>query len=153
VAGKIIQFSGVLTTGEVLEALKELDGDTVSQRTLCYWVHSGLVTASVRGPRGRRRAHLFRRDDLLRARLVARLRRDGLPLQRVRLALAHLGDELTDALATGRGRVVVDRERGTARLIRRGRELDALTGQYELPLRELADRRLDETATRIEGTG
>jgi len=150
--GRVVRFAGVLTSGDMLRALEELEGYHVALRTLNQWVHDGPLNASIRGPRGRRRDHWFSRDDLIRARLIARLRREGLPLQRVRIALAALGDELTQAVETGRGRIVVNRERGTARLIKSGRAVEALTGQYVLPLRELLNG-LDATAERMQEMG
>jgi len=150
--GRVVPFSGVLTSRDMLRALEELEGYRVALRTLTQWVHGGVLSVSVRGPRGRRRDHWFSRADLVRGRLIARLRREGLPLQRVRIALAALGDDLDLAVETGRGRIVVNRERGTARLIKSGRAVEALTGQYVLPLRELLSG-LDATAVRVQETG
>lgn len=128
-----------LSTPQVRQAIRELEGDEVPQRTLAGWQEQGIVTPSIRWDRVRGRAHgcLWSLDDVVRIRLIVRLRRQGgLSMMRVRALLQSYETELRAALKPdSRVVLVVDRRLGVAL-----RDRDSLdernieTGQYRLPL-------------------
>ncbi len=87
-------------------AIEALETRTVCQlvqlapTTLDYWVRTGLVTPSVRGPSGRRVSRLWSVADVVAVRAIKALREAGCPLQRVRevkgLLEARWGEDLRD---------------------------------------------------------
>ena len=130
-----------LTTGEMRQAARELEGEHLPQRTLAGWIAQGLLTPSVRWDRKKGRAHacLFSIADLARLRLIVRLRRYGqLPMSRVRDVLAFLESELADALRPKTTAVL--RVHGPLVAIVDVKDRTALTvpdGQYLLPLADV----------------
>lgn len=58
----------------------------VPPSTLNYWVATGVVTPSLRGPAGRRATHWWTLSDLIAVRAVKALRDAGCPLQTLRRA-------------------------------------------------------------------
>ena len=148
----ILRFDGALTTQELRDAVIALEGARIPIRTLSDWARTGLVPATVAPARGRRLERLYGRSDLLRARLVVRLRGSGLSIQRIRVVLAFIARDLQEALASWPGCLEIDEIGGTARLVRNGRRMDVVKnpGQYTLPLSELRAG-LDVVARRMEG--
>lgn len=76
----------------------------VPYHTLDYWVRSGIMPKPVVPAKGYGSTRVWGFTDLVRACLVARLRREVVSLQGIRKALEILGDEwhVSDPLASGR---------------------------------------------------
>ncbi|MDI6773154.1 MAG: hypothetical protein QME77_11310 [bacterium] len=87
------------TTPQVIACLEALEGVRLSQPRLAYWIHVGLAYPSVRKARGTGTRHLWSPEDIVALRWLLRLRKQGVPLQRYRRALATLWRQLPELLA------------------------------------------------------
>src|SRR5436190_19199634 len=148
-------FTGILSTQEMLQAIETLEGKPVPERTLTYWTHDGLVPASVRGQRGRRVERWYSRADLLRLRVIVRLKKLGLSLQRIRKALEQVDRSDPKALEAGRGTLVVSYDETTSALITLGAappDLGSPEGVARLRLRDVLDD-ADSVAEAVAGMG
>ena len=153
--GQLKPFTGILSTREMLRAIEKLEGAPVPERTLTYWTHDGLVPASVRGQRGRRIERWYSRADLLRLRVVVRLKKLGLSLQRIRKALEQVDRSDPKALEAGRGTLVVGYYDTTSTLITTGstpRDFGSLDEVASLRLRDMLED-ADSVAESVVGMG
>jgi DNA-binding transcriptional MerR regulator len=128
-----------LTTPELIAAIHELEDADVPTSTAAYWAKIGIVTPSVAWSRQRGRTHqrLYSVADLIRARLVVRMRRAGIPMSIVRTCLAYHGDELADVVRRrAHAELVIDGVRAV--IVRRGQHVELPSGQIRLPLRDVA---------------
>jgi len=126
----------ILTTGQLVETVRALDGTELTPGLLAKWASSGLVVPSVKFPqrRGRYNGRVYNLSDLARVRLVVRLRASGVTAPQVRLILAYLDTELREVM----------RPKTTASLVYDGRRayvvrpgqpaVDVPTGQLRLKL-------------------
>lgn len=108
-----------LTTPQLLDAVEELEGERLNDRTLGNWAARGVVEPSVVWHRkaGRHHARLYSLDDLALVRLVLRLKGAGLSMQRIAAALSTLDRrDLTRGLKSGRGALVIEGWRGRLEL-------------------------------------
>lgn len=142
--------SPALTTRQLIEAIKQLERYSLDDSTLSLWAKTELVTPSVRhvyGQRGPGRGRLYSLDDLARVRLIMRLKRSGLSVQKIRIVLAHLEQELPEALKRNTKAVLlVDGTRGV--IVRQpgmaDREIPS--GQFLLPLAEVVEGNAETAA-------
>lgn len=128
-----------LTSPQLTGAVYELEGVRLMPRTLATWASRGVLVPSVSWPqrRGRYNVREYSLADLMKARLIVRLRREGVAMRRVLAILDSLERELPGALRKPRGlQLEVDGWRG-AILRRRGRQLELETGQLRLPFGEI----------------
>ena len=92
----------------------------VKRRTLALWLKQGTAQASVAPPRGRRQSILLGLEDVLEVSMIAFLRQQKVPMQRVKQILARLregGKYLSDfdlLMVTGDGEVVGYKNRVSA---------------------------------------
>jgi len=130
-----------LTADEMIAALEEVAGLTVSRRTMAYWAENGTLEPSVRWDKQKGRYHprLYAVQDFARLRLIAWLRQEvEMPFPQVRAVLAYLDKKLRTALRYGSDATFS--VEGDLGVIVDG--LEVPTGQYRLPhlrLGELAD--------------
>lgn len=130
-----------LTAAQVIEAVAELEGERLPQRTLSSWAQYGVVLPSVRYDRKRGRAHpvIYNLSDLARVRLVVRLRSAGISMQQARSILAYVDAALPDVLKP-KTRAVLVVEGWRARIAQPGRpDVDVPSGQMRLPLAGIMD--------------
>lgn len=149
-----------LSTLQVVAAVSQLEGVAVPRRTIADLPRQGLVSPSIRWDRRKGRAHacIWSLDDLVKIRLIVRLRRtvglslrcpsraklrrtEGLSMQRLRRLLRLFGPELRAALRPdSRIALIVDSQLGVVL-----RDLDTATDfepekwQFRLPLASLYD--------------
>lgn len=79
----------------------------ISNQVLTAWVHSRICTPSIQAGRGRGTRRVWSFSDLVGLRTILNLRKQGVPLQRVRKMLVRLkqytlSDSNLQALATSR---------------------------------------------------
>ena len=132
------------TTNQVVETVSRLEGVDVPRRTVADLPRQGLVLPSIRWDRVRGQAHpcLWSLDDVVRVRLIIRLRRKArMSMRRTRAILRVFGQELNEALQPNSRKVlIVDRHLGCVlRDAATGAELDVSTLQFRLPLGSLYD--------------
>lgn len=129
-------FPMTLSTQQFLRALKTLEGFSVHQASLSRWARSGALTPSARvGARGVA-GHVYTPGDLLRGRLLARLRMAGVPLARAVAVIDRIGPDLAAVVRRRGAALVVDGFRVTVVTARASVELPS--GQVRLPLSGLA---------------
>ncbi|MDQ3700059.1 MAG: MerR family transcriptional regulator [Chloroflexota bacterium] len=106
----------------------------VAQRQLAYWDQSGLVRPHVEAAKGPGSRRLYSLTDVLRFKLVRRLRDTGLSVQKIRQALTYLDALLDEPAPLSELEVYTD---GRRILVRRSDErlLDPLAQQFVLLLR------------------
>lgn len=124
-----------LTTGQVIETVQRLDGETLPTRTLALWAKQGIVTPSIRhdGIRGREHPRLYNLSDTARVRLIVRLRHAGISMLRVRLMLADIDAQLRHVWKpTTNAVLAVDGRR--AYIVQPGQVRELGTGQLRLHL-------------------
>jgi len=102
----------------------------IGEKLLQYWLASGVVSPTVDLGMGRGNGKKFDLQGLVGLRVVADLRREGVPMQRVRLAVRKLsrlkGKRALEALAASRLVVLPD---GDVALCNRDEFVSPLTGQ------------------------
>lgn len=96
-----------LTTAQLQAALFSLEGVTVPVRTIALWATTGIVPPSVDWTRRRRAPRLYSTHDVARARLVVRMRAQGITMVRVRAVLAHLDAQERDVFRSRSSTVLV----------------------------------------------
>jgi DNA-binding transcriptional MerR regulator len=96
-----------LTTAQLQAALFRLEGVTVPVRSLAEWASTGIVPPSVDWTRQRRAPRLYSMYDVARARLVVRLRANGVSMPKVRSILAHLNAQEQDVFRSRSATVLV----------------------------------------------
>ena len=137
-----------LKTRHVLNILAQ-DGYALSQPAFNDWINSGVVSPRlVVGRNGSE--YRFTLKDVARARLVARLRREGIPLQRIRPALAYLDRKLNTVLEPGtRASLIVEPGGHRAIIVEQPGKaaLEVPSGQLRLQLSEVVIDR--ETAAKF----
>lgn len=138
--GQLSDFT--LTSAQLVAALARLEGgEPLPLRTLAYWAAAGILRPSVAyvGRRGRYGARLYSRADLVKARLVLRLRRRGVSMPRVRAVLAYVARQLPAALVPGsRAELVIDGKRAWLTAPdSTAVEVTPAAGQLSLPLSQL----------------
>ena len=121
----LTQLPGLFTSGEVQKVVG------LTQRQLGYWDDSGLVSPHGRPAQGSGSRRLYTLLDVVRLKLILRLRQAGLSLQKIRQALVSLSDLVDEPAPLTELEVVTD---GHRILIRRSNEqlLDPLARQYVL---------------------
>ena len=121
----LTQLPGLFTSGEVQKVVG------LTQRQLGYWDDSGLVSPHGRPAQGSGSRRLYTLLDVVRLKLILRLRQAGLSLQKIRQALVSLSDLVDEPAPLIELEVVTD---GHRILIRRSNEqlLDPLARQYVL---------------------
>jgi DNA-binding transcriptional MerR regulator len=132
----------VLTTQQLIAAIRELDGVVLNTRTLASWAKTGIVMPSIiwRHRRGRYYPRVYSLSDLARVRLVVRLRNAGVSMPKVRTILAYLSQELQEVLKPKTEAVlIVQGWQGT--IVRRpgSYDLEIPTGQLRLPLVDVVE--------------
>lgn len=129
-----------LTTSQLIAAVRELDGEELNARTLASWAQTGIATPSIAWHRIRGRHHprVYNLTDLARVRLVARMRKQGISMPKVRAILAYLEQTLKEVLKPKTQAVlIVEGWHGT---IIRGPEsfdVEIPSGQLRLPLADV----------------
>lgn len=97
----------------------------VKRRTLALWLKQGTAPASIAAPRGRFQRVLLSLEDVLEVSMIAFLRKEKVPMQRVKRILRRLREKeqrLTDfevLLVTGDGEVIGCRGRLSAMALAR----------------------------------
>lgn len=116
----------------------------LSARRLAYWARTGLVAPSARTPGGHAR-YAFR--DLVALRTAKRLRDAGVPLQRLRRAIAALRRALPEArqplaetVLVASGDVLVVRQRGSAFEPASGQEWMLEVARFEREVQAFRER-------------
>lgn len=122
----------LFTSGEVQQIVG------LTQRQVAYWDDPGLARPHGRSADGSGSRRLYTLLDVLRLKLILRLRQAGLSLQKIRRALSSLSDLKDEPAPLIDLEVITD---GHRILIRRSNEqlLDPLARQYvlRLPLADL----------------
>ena len=128
------QVPGLFTSGEVQKIVG------LTQRKLGYWDDPALVRPHGRPAQGSGSRRIYTLLDVVRLKLILRLRQAGLSLQKIRRALIILSDLPDEPAPLAELEVVTD---GQRILIRKSNEqlLDPLARQYflRLPLADLLD--------------
>ena len=128
------QVPGLFTSGEVQKIVG------LTQRKLGYWDDPSLVRPHARPAQGSGSRRLYTLLDVVRLKVILRLRQAGLSLQKIRRALVTLSDLSDEPAPLGELEVVTD---GQRILIRKSNEqlLDPLARQYflRLPLANMLD--------------
>ena len=128
------QVPGLFTAGEVQKIVG------LTQRKLGYWDDPALVRPHGRPAQGSGSRRLYTLLDVVRLKLILRLRQAGLSLQKIRRALIALSDLSDEPAPLAELEVVTD---GQRILIGKSNEqlLDPLARQYflRLPLADLLD--------------
>jgi DNA-binding transcriptional MerR regulator len=127
-----------ISTQQLLRLVEELDRETLKLVTVGVWHREGIASASFPATNGPSSGNHYTLADVARVRLVARLRAAGVSMQKVRVILAQLGDQLPRMLKPGsKAVIVVDGQRGV--IVREpgrpDRELPG--GQFRLQLSEV----------------
>jgi DNA-binding transcriptional MerR regulator len=133
--------SFTISTQQLLRLVEELDGETLKLVTVGVWHREGIASASFPATNGPSSGNHYTLADVARVRLVARLRAAGVSMQKVRVILAQLGDQLPRMLKPGSKAEIVVVDRGV--IVREpGRpERELPGGQFRLRLEEvLVDR-------------
>lgn len=122
-----------LSTAELCAALQATEGEAIPSRTVTWWAHTGIISASVQQSKGVD-GNVYTLADLARARLVVQLRRSGISMQRVRVMFAFLERELRDVLKPKTtASLIVDGRR--AYVVRPGEpDVEMPSGQLRLQL-------------------
>ena len=146
-------LSPVLTSGEVLKAVRKLEGHDLHINTLAYWAKAGIATPSVRWDRKRGRYHgrLYNMADLARVRLVVRLTRGEarVSMPKARNILTSVEDKLPELLKRKTKAVLhVDGWRGVIVLRPGHADVELPTGQTVLPLASVIEGNA-ETARKV----
>jgi len=119
-----------LTSPQVVDIVRQLDGEDLHPRTLAAWAQMGVAVPSFwPKKRGRYSPRQYTLADVARVRLVVQLRAAGLSMPRVRVILATVEDRLPDVLKRKTtAKLIVDG--WTARVARPGRaDVDLPSGQ------------------------
>ena len=121
------QVPDLFTSGEVQKIVG------VTQRQLGYWDDTALAHPHGRPAQGSGSRRLYTLRDIIQLKLIARLRQDGLSLQKIRRALLSLSDLVDEPAPLTELEVITD---GCYIRIRKSNEriLDPLTRQYVLRL-------------------
>ena len=131
-ASSSAQAPSLFTSGEVQKIVG------LTQRQLGYWDDPALARPHGRPAQGSGSRRLYTLLDVVRLKLILRLRQTGLSLQRIRQALSSLSDLSDEPAPFSELEVVTD---GHRILVRRSNEqlLDPLARQYvlRLPLADL----------------
>lgn len=136
----------LMTSAQVLRAISELDGEVLALRTLASWASLKLVIPHV-WPKQRLEARLYSPANLAEARLVVRLRRLGLSLQRVRQIMAR--PDVRQALKPSTREVlIVQGQRVFVRHPEADVDVEQPSGQYTIRLADVHVG-LQETAARV----
>ena len=126
------QVPGLFTSGEVQKIVG------LTQRQLGYWDDPSLARPHGRPAQGSGSRRLYTLLDVMRLKLILRLRQAGLSLQKIRRALLSLSNLADEPAPLAELEVVTD---GHRILIRKSNEqlLDPLARQYvlRLPLADL----------------
>jgi len=133
-----------LTAPEVVEVIRDLDGETLLPRTLASWAATDVAVPSFwPRKRGRYNPRLYTLPDVARVRLIVRLRGAGISLQRVRSILASI-DATNPDLFTRRttATLVIEGWRGV--IVKRPGKADRElpSGQQRLDLSECVEGNL-----------
>ena len=136
------QVPVLFTSGEVQTIVG------LTQRKLGYWDHSALVRPHGRPAQGSGSRRMYTLFDVVRLKLIHRLRQAGLSLQKIRRALITLYDLSDEPAPLTELEVVTD---GQRILVRKSNEqlLDPLARQYflRLPLAEMLNEIEQEVAS------
>jgi len=132
----------VLTSQQMIAAVRDLDGDKLNTRTLASWARTGIIVPSIvwRHKRGRYHPRVYSLNDLAKIRLVVRMRKAGISMPKVRTILAYLSQELQEALKPKtNATLIVNGWQGT--IVRRpgSFDLEIPSGQLRLPLAEVVN--------------
>ena len=123
-----------LTSAEVREMLKIMEGAAPSQQLLHLWASTGLVTPSVLsvGKQGRWNLSLYSWGDFAQLRLVMRLRREGLTMLKVKGIFIYLREQLVEALVEGSASSIQVLRSGKAVVTTPTSEIEVPSGQTRL---------------------
>lgn len=130
----------ILSTRQMIAAVRELEGQELNRRTLSAWAHMEIAVPSIAWERrrGRYNPRIYSLVDLARIRLVVRLRKAGFSMPRVRAILAYLDRDLREVLkAKSQAVLVVEGWRAAILLRAGGPALEVPSGQYRLPLADV----------------
>ena len=123
-----------LTSLEVREMLKIMEGAAPSRVLLQRWVSTGLVTPSVLsvGKQGRWNLSLYSWNDFAQLRLVMRLRREGVSMLRVKTIFSYCREQLVEALVEGSASSIQVLRSGKAVVTTPTSEIEVPSGQTVL---------------------
>ena len=123
-----------LTSLEVREMLKIMEGAAPSRVLLQRWVSTGLVTPSVLsvGKQGRWNLSLYSWNDFAQLRLVMRLRREGVSMLRVKTIFSYCREQLVEALVEGSASSIQVLRNGKAVVTTATSEIEVPSGQTVL---------------------
>jgi DNA-binding transcriptional MerR regulator len=130
-----------LTSPQVVDVIRKLDGEDLNPRTLAAWAAMGVAVPTF-WPRkkGRTNVRHYTMADLARVRLIVRLRCSGVSMHRVRVILATVEDTLPELLKRKtRAELIVNGWSGA--IVRRpGRaDVEVPSGQTVLPLSDVIE--------------
>jgi len=134
-----------LTSQQVIDLVRELDGENLHINTLAYWAKAGIAAPSVQWAHRRRVPRVYNLSDLARVRLVVHLRAALVSMPKVRAVLASIEDRLPHALKpkAALGSVLVIEADGWRGVIARGGagrpDIELPSGQTVLPLNDLVE--------------
>ncbi|MDE2937943.1 MAG: MerR family transcriptional regulator [Chloroflexota bacterium] len=137
----------LFTSGEVQEIVG------LTQRKLGYWDKTALAHPHGRQARGSGSRRLYTLLDVVKLKLIVRLRQSGLSLQKIRRALLNLSDFADEPAPIGELEVITD---GNRVLIRRSNEqlMDPISWQYAfcLPVADLLDE-IEQQVSSVQAWG
>ena len=101
-------------------------------RTVQYWTKSGLITPSVREGSGRGNHRVYSLVDVIQAKVIRKLRKQGVSLQKLRKISDYLrGVEELENPFTG-AHFITDGE-NVFKVVEEDKVIEVLTGQMTLP--------------------
>lgn len=143
----------VLTTRQVIAAVRELEGKELNLRTLAAWAQMEIAVPSVawQRRRGRYNPRVYSPADLARIRLVVRLRKARVSMPRVRAILNYLDRELRGVLKPKTQAVlIIEGWRGVIVRSPGSTDLEVPSGQLRLPLAEVVEGNVEAARAALE---